>query len=826
MNGNSSTLKEPGSGSGNSISTNVGGEQGAIETPAVESAAASSVSVHRPGGHVYELGDIMLRDQMIGTGLVTTTHVHGSIAFDINPWALLLGTAQTQGFTANYDGVRGDLTVTVIVNLPAACYGLYSLVAVPEAYVPQNTNPVRRLDQSGTPATARHGLHALFDCARSNTVQLTLPFIWPEDYMQLRGFPAGNYGEMYKVRLQALQPLKNVANESFTSLVTIFARLEPGYQLVNPKYQSGKPSSVARSLATGLNVAGDVLDAFGYTKEADSNPNTLSSLKLYTNPSTVDGYDTSESVSLRSAPYIDTDAGIGGSSRVDPATYENLFKHWTLIDRLPWNIANLANDVLGVVPVTPCRAASIEHVGGASDKLYDVDLMPAGYVALPFEQWRGGMEYQIMVPVSAYHRGSLQIIWSPQPLAAFPTDPTGRSLNVIMDIALGQVQDISVDYASHWPTLDTVYSSHDSTFKFGTSPDSVAALPSWANGFLHFRVVQRLVASTNAGSAADTNVLVFARAKPDMRFGVPRQYFGLIEDNGALSYLTKTLKSVVRFQAGPTVGDYDPGSTLTELVKTGGDPEFASRVIWGDDIRSVRGLMQRLSPFFSSCVLGQMTANGPTFVRRSGGDESGRLYSLIPLVPTPPTTVVASGIDGFIAQNLVNNPATLSGYEFMRRSVFTWFSYYAMLFVGVRSSLRVKINRVYGPDGAALVSQGNFDASKVPEELNFTNATNIANSISDQPYFQPQPLTQIAGAEFVVPYGEPSLFLTPTLIKDTNFFGGMVHGAFFTTTVASGLTATVNTVAYDSVMVGAGPDVTPIGFRRVPRIRFNLTHSS
>jgi len=816
---NGSTFNEgPKSGSGSVSTLNVGGEQGAIETPSVEKSGAVSVSVQRPGGHVYSLTDIMMRDQMIGTGLISTTNSFGSSVFDIDPWALLLGTTQTQNFTNNYEGIRGDITVTAIANLPAGCYGLYSMVAVAEAYVPQNANPVRKLDQVDLPFTARHGPHVLFDCARSNTVQLTLPFIWPEDFMQLRGFPPGSYGIMYRVRLQALQPLKNVSNEAYSGLVTIFARLQPGYQLINPKYQSGRPSDYARTLASGLNVAGDVLDAFGYTKEAQSDPNTQSALKLYTNPSTVDGFDTSESVSLRSAPYVAVDPSIGGPNNEDPATFEALFAHWTLIQRLPWTTGALANDNLGTVPVTPCRAASIESMGGVGEYVYDVQLTPAGYVALTFEHWRGGMEYQILVPVSAYHRGSIQVIWSPTEVLTFPVDPTGRSLNVIIDVALGSCQNVGVDYAHHLPVLDTVFTAANSTLKFGTTPNSTTNMPSWHNGFLHFRVVQRLVASTNAGNAADTNILVFARAKADMRFGVPRQYFGVIENAGIAIYDTWALKSTVRYQAGATIGDYTPSEVATQLVVTDGDPEMPARVLWGDDIRSVRALMQRLSPMFTSAVYGSLTAGGPRY-ERAAGDEANRLFSLIPMIPTPPNGGIAGTIEGFMAQNLVNDAATNSSYEFMKRSVFTWYSHYAMLFSGVRSSLRVKINRVYGPDGSALVSQAIFDATKVVSQYNYTNATNITGSIQAQPYFQPQPLSQLAGSEFVVPYGEPTYFMNPYVIKDANFFGGVLHGAFFTTTVGSGLTATKATVAYDSVMVGAGPDVTAICFRRVPLVR-------
>lgn len=818
MNG-STPVNGSNSGPGSASTLNVGGEQGAIETHSVERGGAASVSVHRNGGHIYNLSDILLRDQMIATGSITTSHGFGSVGFDVDPWALLLGTLQTQNFTSNYEGIRGDLTITAIANLPAGCYGLYSMVAVAEAYVPQNTNPVKKLDQVDFPFTARHGPHVLFDCARSNTVQLTLPFIWPEDFMQLRGYPPGNYGVMYRVRLQALQPLKNISNETFSGLVTVFARLEPGYQLVNPKYQSGRPSDYARVLASGLNVAGDVLDAFGYTKEAESNPNTQSALKLYTNPSTVDGFDTSESVSLRSAPYVDTNPGLGGAASEDPATFASLFAHWTLIQRLPWVTGALANDNLGIIPVTPCRAASIESMGGVGEYIYDIQLMPAGYVGLTFEQWRGGMEYQIVVPVSAYHRGSVQVIWSPTEVLSFTQDPTGRSLNVIIDVAIGSTQTIGVDYANHWPVLDTVFTAANSALKLGTTPDSTVTVPSWNNGYLHFRVVQRLVASTNAGNAADCSILVFARAKPDMRFGIPRQYLGVIENAGVAIYDTWSLKSSVKYQAGATIGDYTPGEAVNQLVTTTSDPEMPARVLWGDDIRSVRALMQRLSPMYNSCVYGSLTAGGPQFERVPGGDGSGRLYSLLPMIPTPPNGGVAGSVDGFMAQNLVNDPATSSGAEFMKRSVFTWYSHYAMLFTGVRSSLRVKINRIYGPEGAALVSQAMFDASKVEGQLNFTNATNVTGSIQVQPYLQPQPLTQFAAAEFVVPYGEPAYFLNPVVIKDINFFGGVLHGAFFTTTVGSGLSGTKAVVAYDAVMVGAGPDVTPICFRRVPLVR-------
>lgn len=809
------------------VAQDVGGAQGVVETSALESGGmVSKVAAHTTGGHVYALTDILLRDQLIGTGTVSTANAFETIVLNIDPWQALLATGQTQNFLNNYHGIRGDLVVTLVTNFPAGCYGLYSMVATPVCDAPYNGGVVRRLDTVGFAFTARHGIHAMLDCARSNSVQLTLPFIWPEEFMQVDG-GAGGYGTMYEVRLQALQPLKNIANESFTSAITLFARLEPGYALINPKYQSGKPSSYARTMAAGLNAGADVLDAFGFTKDAVSDPPTSSALKLYSNPSTVDGFDASESTSLRSAPFVSSSAEYGGASDTDEAEYSALFQHWTLVNEIPWGVADLVGKYLGVVPVTPCLT---RRVTGFTPSDFAVELSPAGFVGLVFEHWRGGMEYEVRIPVSAFHRGAVQVIWNEEPVTSFPVDPTGRSLNAIMDISLGTTFQLGVDYASHWPCLDCVITSPPMASAFGTTPTSVDVHPSWTNGYLSFRVLQRLVCSTNAGSAADTNILVFARAKPDMRFGVPRQTLSCIKYGGVVNttgFKKGNLRSSVRFQVGGTIGDVDPEIIYTQLVSANVHAEKATEVLWGDDVRSVRALMQRFSRLGTTTTIGALAAggNGPYYLSRTA--DQGSAFSYIPTaIPAPSIEGSSDAVKVVVLQNAVNVDTGSESEMYQSHVAFTWAGYFSMLFAGVRSSVRTKVERIYGPEGLCYAGQVAYWGLALPAAVNNANEIDpSSNTIGTQQNLAPQPLTAYAGAEFVTPYGDPHYFRVPQIQRSLNGVYSAEVGTMLTTTVNSGLTASEVRVAYDAVSVAYGPDVTPMIFRRVPFVALSFTTS-
>lgn len=817
-------------GQGSQATTvDVGGKQGAFETPDVEMAGTVATSHAKKtasvGGSTYPLQDILQRDHVIPTSLnVATIDGFGNFTrFD--PWDLFLSLGSVQLFTENYRGIRGDLIVTLQCNLPAGCYGLYTLSAFPEAYAPINSVNDYQIDENPSIESARHCIHGQFDCAKSNTIQLTLPFVWPEAFMDLDGRPGLTNGLMWDCVWSTIQPLRNVSSETFDAAVTVYVRLAPGYQLINPRFQSGKPSDYARAAAIGLNAGADLLDTFGFTKDAQAEPASSDTLKLFTNPSTIDGYDNSESVSLRSTPYVTTDPAYGGADSVDAASFEHLFKHWTLVATFPWSPAAAINANIGMIPVTPFLGGVTLAAAGPKLKL---DLTPAGYVGLPFDYWRGGMEYQIVIPVSAFHRGALQVFWSENPVGNILYDPTPRSLNAIVDVSLGNTLELGVDYASHYPALDCVVTNQNQVLMVGSVQDSVDNHPSWANGYLAFRVVQKLLCSTNGGADGATNVLVYARAKPDMRFGCPRQVIGIIKDPD-LPKSSLPLMATVKFQA--TIGDYKGHTAAVDLVPAKAAPDMGPMVLWGDDVQSVRGLMQRLTPVAYVGVyqyvdaIGEEAA-GPILRSRTGTVTGGGPLSYLqwpcapPLMPGTSTTV-----QGNRYQNPVQN---ITSASLNNDNAFTYAAYYGVLFSGIRTSMRVKVNRIYGPEGTAFGGQAVINPANSPAtSIGFNNIQDISFAYGPRSrlYLQPQPLSSIAGAEFVVPYGENVFFKNPTVVTDIQAGAdyGFCHCAVVGTMVSSGCDAATNVLrAVDQLWVGYGPDVTPIAFRRVPSVYLYL----
>jgi len=351
-----------------------------------------------------------------------------------------------------------------------------------------------------------------------------------------------------------------------------------------------------------------------------------------TNVANYEGDDPSEVAAFSQSCEISPDPTLAGSTSEDICSFASLFSRWTLVKVFTWAQANTSGTDLGYIPVSPSYC--MFTLGVAPDGV--LNPTTAGYVGLPFSWWRGDMEYQVIIPCSKFHRGSLQIFWCP--VGSVPTtDVTNTTLNMIIDLGSGEEHQITVGYARGRPYVENQILYDGSIIN-----------DDYTNGRLFFRVINPLAASN---ATADTSILVFARASANMDFAVPRCN---IQFNGAVYEFTQ----FVQYQGG-ALGDEDTHDMkLTTLVpETGTFP--SSELYFGEQLSSVRALMQKPSRIWYQA-------------------PAGVVHTIPAAASIPPLGYM---VNPQLGQCLDQNFASL----------FNWQGWYRVLFTGIACSERYKL---------------------------------------------------------------------------------------------------------------------------------------
>jgi len=754
-----------------------------------------------------ELSDFLTRSTRIATGLLqaTDTAYFNLLGATFDPFTLFLTNTYIAAKVKEFSWFRADLEVILTLTVPSNAYGLYNLQALCEGGNDINPNSI---EIGGAYAdnvwTSLQDLHALIDITKSTTVVLTLPWVYAVDAYQI-----GQQVGPWRLALWALQPIRNAMNtDVITGTYNMYCRFKPGFELGLPTFQSGKGgmkgmgkkaldtamqmkkdktiSKTAKSLgfaaavigtavpflapmamatAAGLASVASIADYFGFTRESDPMPPTPMTLRSINNLANVDGKDTSDVVALFANNATTIDPTIGGGLAEDETSIASLYPRETIVDTFSWPLASAAGTVLRGIPVSPFFNYVVL---GAQ---YPTT---AGYVGLPFNYWRGGMKFHVYIPSSIYHRGMLQVYWSPTAIT-IASDLSNVLFNVIIDVTNSSEIEIEVPYAMPQMCLRN-------TGFLNPGAQVTAAPGSNCNGFLYFVVANQL---QTVGASGDIQVFIAAKATPDMRFGVPCVARPFLSDSTYASALP--MGFIWQLQSGPL----DDGGEAVETVNLlGGASSIMSYpvedVLWGEIFGSVRALVERMSfvQFFPTTAANYGQGFPPFYP------------------PVAPTKYIGAGIE------VAPNNATILG----TRPYWTWFSHYAAMFVGVRGSTRIKV--INSQPGHIVTA---FPILQV-ESLSITSppgapvqAQFIAGAQNSA-----QNVASGCGAEFLLPYYDKLKYRWNRFVQkqfDTTS-DGRVNSIFNSPLV--GLTATPTDLAL--VYQGGGPDTTFIRFRRTPAL--------
>lgn len=507
---------------------------------------------------------------------------------------------------------RGGFKIRIVLNIPAGAFGNLIYAIRPNGQTLSVFNSTK-VSEFPNIAQLFQLDHVIVDYSQSSDIIFEVPFVFPADYALIDGLDWSHY--MWDLWIGYLHPISNGQGATaLTADYSIYVSATDDFEVYLPEYQGkisdslSTLSSIAGSItapsisslvapaASVLSGAAKIAEYFGYTRETAQKTPTTMVYRPYSNVANVDCKDTSEIAALSVSNTISVDPTPGGGMDVDETSFQELFKKWTFVQQFQWGGGAIQGDHLFTMPVTPFCGYGDPSLGTG------LVLPVAGYVGLPFQYWRGDMEYKLLIPVSAFHRGTIQVYWSHLPYPAGPgVDITNRCYNQIFHVAAGQVFDLCVGYTRNLQMLENIINSPG-------YPSNPSDMPTEANnGYLHFRVVNPLKAQTTSTS---TTVVIMARACKNMTFSVPRTTLNFWWTD---EWRNDEFASVVQYQGA--VGDEETVETCLDLVPRSA-PYPAAALHAGEEFGSIRALVQKFT-MIKLKTIGSIAASNFVFFRRS-----------------------------------------------------------------------------------------------------------------------------------------------------------------------------------------------------------------
>jgi hypothetical protein len=553
-----------------------------------------------------DLTDFPLRATEILTLSLTDSDIPG-ILTSFDPWELFLSNSAVANKMANYSLIRGRLQLIFVCAIPGNAFGSYVLTALPNGGV-ADTPTASALVINNVMQTD-HFIR--IDCASSEDGVLQLDWIWPYDFATLPDGPLG----AWRVYFSCLSTLQTAMPGGLISgSIRVFANLLSDYELAVPHFQSklemnatikqmapktharltqassaltdiqslakkaeGLPiiGGVASAVDTAATAAKSVMSWFGFTRSRDNLAPTRIVNRAFSNLANCDGVDLSETAGLMQTNQISSDPLYVSSDETDCMAFNSLFSRWTLVKSTFWDGSFVTGSTVTTIPVTPFYGA------GTTTSIHPTT---AGFVGMPFNYWRGDMEYKIVIPVSKLHRGNLQVLWVPVG-AAVPSSVTNTTLNAIYDVATSEEKDFVVGFARDQPFLTV-----------NPITDALTLIPVGStNGRLILRVITPLVSPNPDATAVD--VLIFARARSNMEFAMPGRNIVFRNPDGS-GLANFSILTNVFLQGASGDGDNNVADSITLVNPSGFYP--GDELLFGEKIESVRALLQKPSQLFGN----------------------------------------------------------------------------------------------------------------------------------------------------------------------------------------------------------------------------------
>lgn len=493
--------------------------------------------------------------------------------------------------------------------------------------------------------------------------EMVLPFIFPHEYMAIdEAFftTLNDMGELYIRSVGSLGVLGDNSTENVD--ITVYASVEPGYELAGPTtyvFQSGEaaggskthtkvPSDPAQGgwLSMVAKYGPTVARAMGFT-----NPPLITdvgSVRIQAAPNLANSQLSARDEVLALHPETTLESGsqsLGGDNA--DLIISNIAQRESYLTSFSWpatGTGSVQNAMLFQSYVGPNLSPTLARAGGTSYYYDQVFTLPMDWVAQAFKFWRGDLIFGFEVVTTPFQKGRLKVSFDPVgtvPVAAVALNYVGYIQTKILDISENTKFEFTVPYMATTPWLKCASSVphpqsatlldqrnyiQPSAFEKPTETMPTYNSTCW-NGVLNLQVLNTLT------NDLDAYVIVTVRGAPNMEFAVP----GQISD-------TISLQDQYYFQSGGFKDQY-----------------------MGETVSSIKDLCNR------SCPIG-----------RHRQSNTNTRINQIPVIGVP------RGM-GFIGDSQVRSGSLYSSGGASAHTFYQWFS---AAFAGARSSHRLVISNL------------------------------------------------------------------------------------------------------------------------------------
>lgn len=521
-----------------------------------------------------ELGDFLSRPLKIAT--YTWTPNQPVLFETFNPWVLYFSNADVLDKLRRFRNLRCNLRMKVLINGNPFYYGRAMIAYNP--YLINDDITISRAFFDEDLIELSQKPHILLDPTSSQGGEMFLPFLWPENALDITNTGWGN--QMGECTLNSFGTLLHANGGDDPITISIYAWTENLCVSVPTTNTVASPQS---------GVVDRELDDFGFPVPYTAQSKTKSKTsKKGSNTSSSDEFTRDGLISKPAsaiakaadmltmipvlAPYakatsmvatkIGQVAKIFGYSRpqivTDPQLVVPRYAGNMCNTDVPENVVRLTADskneltidsrVMGLsgqdemtlssIVQRPAYYNSFEwaETKTPGDLLYSIKVLPTyvrslgtdplkeyhqtpiSFGSLPFDMWQGTIKFRFVVVASEYHRGRMRIVYNPKTNASGEL-PFNQVYSTIIDIS----EDRDFEYEVKWadirawnrcPRIDTYSNS-----EISSTSAVVTGGTDYDNGTLSVYVVNEL--ATPSTTASDISVLVWVSAGSDFALSMP-----------------------------------------------------------------------------------------------------------------------------------------------------------------------------------------------------------------------------------------------------------------------------------------------------------------
>jgi hypothetical protein len=460
----------------------------------------------------------------------------------IDPWAEYFNNPRVANRIANYNLLRCDLKIKVVINGNGFQYGRALVSYLPLGFYDTLSSNAGLISETLVQASQQP--HLFLDPTLSRGGEMTLPFFFHKNNLNI---PATDWVLMGDLIVRSINPLKHANGASDKVTISVFAWAEnvklsvlTSVESVTLTPQSGNevdeantkgmisgPATTVATIAGALsavpvirpfalateavaNGVGSAAKLLGYSRPALTaaphpyRPTPVSSLACTTLPDTVD------KLTLDDKQELTIDPRISGVGDADPLLIADIAKRESYLTTFDWNI--------GTAPETLLWNARVSPVTWAFNSGNSSFHFPAcAMAALPFRYWTGTMNFRFQIVASAFHKGRIKIVYDPNFLAS-----NEYNTNYLEVVDISEKSDFTISVANgqeftlldrHLPGVDSVTQLYSTT---------TYASKEQGNGVIGVYVVNELT-TPNSVANNDIQVNVYVSMADDFQVFVPTQ---------------------------------------------------------------------------------------------------------------------------------------------------------------------------------------------------------------------------------------------------------------------------------------------------------------